>query len=337
MPFGQSLRIAAFGAFLMLILSSAAVGMIQPGDTREDVVRELGESYSDMRFGAFETIQYKDGTRVSLQNGKVTVIEGGRQPVGSVRTGATATGAPDHSRTSKVVPKEVPPAPDRADSKVPPSKQSNNATPPASSSSSGDSKVPSPASQQLAQATGPITPTASTNLGPFSIVRKLGEHPMVISFSGSSSKAFSSVAALTPRLVWMARGASLALLGLLMSVYLFSSYCFGRICRKGGEEPGFVVWIPVAQFIPLMRVAQMPLWTLILLLIPLINLVVLLVLWAKICVALGKNPWLVVLWLVPVANLGLLAYLAFGGGTPQPPRLEHSFGTPKRQPEAVSV
>jgi hypothetical protein len=33
--------------------------------------------------------------------------------------------------------------------------------------------------------------------------------------------------------------------------------------------------------------------------------------WAAICQARDKSPWLVVLFFVPVANLGVLPYLAF--------------------------
>jgi hypothetical protein len=327
------LRIAVILGFSTLMLLPAALG-IQHGDTREDVVRELGEAYSVMRFGAFETLQFKDGTRVSLQNGIVTVVEGGRQTGGSLRTAATAPQVPqDHSQASKVVPKEAP-APDRGGPKPAPN-QAVNTSRPAPGDSSGGVKAPSRASEALTESTRPNKIASSTNLSPFSIVAKLGQHPMV--FSGNSAKAFNSVAALTPRLVLMARGFSLVFLGLLIGVYLFNCFCFGRICRKGGQEGGVLVWIPLAQLIPLVRVARLPLWTPILVIVPLVNCVFMMALWAKICVALGKSPWLVLLLLVPVANFGLIAYLAFCGGTPQPPRFEHSFGTQTRQPEAVSV
>jgi len=61
-------------------------------------------------------------------------------------------------------------------------------------------------------------------------------------------------------------------LGLVL--YLFSSYCFKRICEKRGVTPGILVWIPFAQLVPLLETAKMPVWMIILFFIPLANLVV---------------------------------------------------------------
>jgi Ni/Fe-hydrogenase subunit HybB-like protein len=49
----------------------------------------------------------------------------------------------------------------------------------------------------------------------------------------------------------------------------------------------------------------------ILLLIPLVNVVVGVMMWAKICIARKKSPWLVILMFVPIANLVFVPYLAF--------------------------
>jgi hypothetical protein len=50
---------------------------------------------------------------------------------------------------------------------------------------------------------------------------------------------------------------------------------------------------------------------LILLLIPFVNVVAMLILWARICTALNKSPWLAASLLVPGVNLALIPYLAF--------------------------
>ena len=49
----------------------------------------------------------------------------------------------------------------------------------------------------------------------------------------------------------------------------------------------------------------------ILMLIPLVNIVVGIMMWVKICVARGKSGWLVLLFIVPIANIILIPYLAF--------------------------
>ena len=112
-------------------------------------------------------------------------------------------------------------------------------------------------------------------------------------------------------------GAGIGLLALLvvlcvgLAVYLFYCFCYKRICEKCGVTPGILVWIPIAQLVPLLQVAKMPVWMIILCLIPLVNIVIFAMLWFKICEARGKSGWLVLLFLVPIVNLVLVPYLAF--------------------------
>ena len=88
-------------------------------------------------------------------------------------------------------------------------------------------------------------------------------------------------------------------------------YCCKRICEKAGHEPGILIWIPIANMIPLLEVAGLPLWYIVLLLVPCVNVIVSIYLWWKICEARGKPGALSLLLLVPVANIVLPLYLAF--------------------------
>jgi hypothetical protein len=98
---------------------------------------------------------------------------------------------------------------------------------------------------------------------------------------------------------------------LAVGIYIFVCYCLKLICEKAGHQPGVLIWIPIANFIPLLTVAKLPLWFIILFLIPLVNLVVAIVMWVKICQARGKPGWLVILLLIPFVNLVFIPYLAF--------------------------
>ena len=102
-----------------------------------------------------------------------------------------------------------------------------------------------------------------------------------------------------------------ALLCLGLVLYVFSSFCYKLICRKTGKETGVIIWIPFVRYIPLLQVAKMPEWLVILLLVPGVNLVVFILMWAKVCEARGKSPWLVILWFIPIVNIAFLPYLAF--------------------------
>lgn len=105
--------------------------------------------------------------------------------------------------------------------------------------------------------------------------------------------------------------APLVALGLGLALYLFSSYCHKLICEKGGVTPGALVWIPIVRVVPLLEVGKMPVWMIILFLVPIANFIVFFMMWAKICEARGHSPWLVLLFLVPIANIVLIPYLAF--------------------------
>jgi Family of unknown function (DUF5684) len=81
------------------------------------------------------------------------------------------------------------------------------------------------------------------------------------------------------------------LIGLLVAVgiYVFVCYCLKLICVKAGHEPGVLIWIPIVQIVPLLTVAKLPIWFIILLLIPLVGFVVSVIMWVKICQARGKS------------------------------------------------
>lgn len=142
--------------------------------------------------------------------------------------------------------------------------------------------------------------------------------------------SFVSALAANPALQNSLRGVSrtfiYAVLGGLLLAWLFLCFCFAKICKKAGAEPGFLIWLPVLQLFPLLKAAQMPFWWFLLWFVPVINLVAQ-VLWCiRIADARGKSPWVGVLLILPVTNLFALLYLAFSAtdsalaaATPPPP------------------
>lgn len=94
-------------------------------------------------------------------------------------------------------------------------------------------------------------------------------------------------------------------------VYVFFCFCMKRICEKCGHEPGILIWIPIANLIPQLTAAKQPIWMIVLFLIPLVNIFAFVFLFWKLCEARGKPGALSLLMLVPLANIGLICYLAF--------------------------
>ncbi|MCW5550745.1 MAG: hypothetical protein KIS67_01130 [Verrucomicrobiae bacterium] len=105
-------------------------------------------------------------------------------------------------------------------------------------------------------------------------------------------------------------------LSLVAVIYLFFCYCCQMICRKTHTSPGFLIWVPVLQLIPLLRAAGMSRMWLFAFFVPLLNLVAQIIWYVKIVQARGKGP-LLVLWLVlPFTGPFAFLYLAFSSAAP---------------------
>jgi hypothetical protein len=148
-------------------------------------------------------------------------------------------------------------------------------------------------------------------------------HQMEQKWRGISPLALSPQALLGSTVVW-------AVLGGTLLLYLFYCYCCMLICRKTGNKPGIMVWLPVLQIFPLLRAAGMSGWWFLAFLVPLLNLVPT-ILWPfKIAQARGKSMWVGVLLLLPVVSLFAFLYLAFSDGGPAEEDAE-------REPEVMSL
>jgi hypothetical protein len=105
-------------------------------------------------------------------------------------------------------------------------------------------------------------------------------------------------------------------LGIALVVYLFHCYCCMLICRKTGNPPGPLIWLPVLQLFPLLRAAGMSAWWFLGFCVPVVNFVAQ-VLWClNIAKARGKSVWVGVLLLLPLTNLVMFLYLAFSDSDP---------------------
>jgi len=99
-------------------------------------------------------------------------------------------------------------------------------------------------------------------------------------------------------------------LGIFLAIYLGFCFLLKRICEKCGVEPGILIWIPIFNMIRLLQAGGLSGWYLLLLFIPLVNLIICVIMWWRICDARGKNPGLSILMLVPFVNVIILLYLA---------------------------
>src|SRR4051812_17112639 len=97
--------------------------------------------------------------------------------------------------------------------------------------------------------------------------------------------------------------------GLLL--YIFVSYSFQTIANKTGTPNAWFAWVPILNLVLLLQIAKKPVWWVILLLVPIVNLVIYIITLVGVCQARDKSGWLVLGMFVPVVNLAVIGYLAF--------------------------
>ncbi|MGA1795144.1 MAG: DUF5684 domain-containing protein [bacterium] len=105
----------------------------------------------------------------------------------------------------------------------------------------------------------------------------------------------------------------LLILLVAFGLYLFYCYCLKLICDRTGKEPGILIWIPLLQTFPLLRAADLSYWTFLLMLVPVVQIIPIIKMWARILKTMGRNPWLQILLYLVIPAFFLLPYLAFAG------------------------
>ncbi len=97
----------------------------------------------------------------------------------------------------------------------------------------------------------------------------------------------------------------------LIAGYIYASLAVMTIATKTNTPNGWLAWIPIANLFLMLQIARKPLWWLILFLIPLVNIVILIMVWMAIAEARHKPNWWGILMIVPLVNLVVPGYLAW--------------------------
>jgi len=114
----------------------------------------------------------------------------------------------------------------------------------------------------------------------------------------------------------MNKGVGVGMIIFWLVFYVFFAFCLARLAKKMGMPFGSsFVWaiIPIANIFLLLKLASKPMWWFILMLIPIVNIVIMIMMWMAIAEKLGKpNWWGIVIMLVPIVNIILFLMLVFG-------------------------
>jgi hypothetical protein len=99
------------------------------------------------------------------------------------------------------------------------------------------------------------------------------------------------------------------ILGILF--YLYISVCLYSMAEQVGSRNSWFAFLPILDLILMLEIADMPIWWLLLLFIPIVNIIAGALVWMSICRALRKPAWLGILVFLPGVNLVVLGYLAW--------------------------
>ena len=96
-----------------------------------------------------------------------------------------------------------------------------------------------------------------------------------------------------------------------VAMYLYMALALQTIADKTATANSWLAWVPVANIILMVTIAKKPLWWILLLFVPLVNLVIAIMLWMAISEARGKPNWWGILTIVPILNFVVPGYLAW--------------------------
>lgn len=107
------------------------------------------------------------------------------------------------------------------------------------------------------------------------------------------------------------------IIGLLF--YLFYGLCWWKIAKKTNTENAWFAFIPILNIVLMLQVVRRPVWWLLLCLVPLVNVIIILVLYMDVAETFGMSKWLgcIGVFFSPLM-LVLLPYWAFSSVQAKP-------------------
>lgn len=108
---------------------------------------------------------------------------------------------------------------------------------------------------------------------------------------------------------------------IFIAIYIWSAICYMQMAKKAGTPNAWFAWIPILNIILLLQIVRRPLWWIILMLIPFVNIVIAIMLMLDLLKLFGKPAWWIILMIISPINLIIFGVLAFGEAQANPAAL----------------
>lgn len=99
-----------------------------------------------------------------------------------------------------------------------------------------------------------------------------------------------------------------------LALYIYSALVLMLIAKKTSTSGAWMAWVPILNIFLMCKVAGKSLVWFILFLIPFVNIIAVVLVWAAIAERLKRPSWWGILMLIPIANLIIPGILAFSKG-----------------------
>jgi hypothetical protein len=96
-----------------------------------------------------------------------------------------------------------------------------------------------------------------------------------------------------------------------LAVYIYMALALQTIAVKTNTANAWLAWVPIANAILMLQIAKKPLWWIILFAIPIVNIVIVIMVWMGVAEARQKPNWWGILAIVPLLNMVVPGYLAW--------------------------
>jgi len=93
--------------------------------------------------------------------------------------------------------------------------------------------------------------------------------------------------------------------------YVYMALALQTIATKTKTENPWLAWIPVVNLVLMLNIGRKPLWWILLMLIPVVNIVVAIIVWMAIAEARGKPGWWGIVLILPLVGIIVPGYLAW--------------------------
>lgn len=96
-----------------------------------------------------------------------------------------------------------------------------------------------------------------------------------------------------------------------LAVYIYMALALQTIAVKTNTANPWLAWVPIANAILMLQIAKKPLWWIVLFAIPIVNIVIVIMVWMGVAEARQKPNWWGILAIIPLVNVVVPGYLAW--------------------------